>query len=201
MEQINKVLLLLVAIVAGIQIVSGIEGLGTIPIAYHTVSYGIFLISAIFMILLGVDIIEHDIAALAASLLPLGFSMGLVGEHMREYHLEYSSLISVLYAGLFIQKLRGQKKMALILQVLLHGISGLMLFILPIILLAQGHAESSFLGVSVGTGFIAIGGMALGFLKSGKPLLTKNQIYTLFPAILLLSVLAYSVGIGPGQTL
>ena len=89
----NRIILLIVGILAGFQIVSGIEGLGTIPIAYYTFSYGIFLISAILMLIMGVDIIEHDMAALAASLLPLGFSMGLVGEFMLEYHFLYSILI------------------------------------------------------------------------------------------------------------
>ncbi|NQT62266.1 MAG: hypothetical protein HQ556_04845 [Candidatus Marinimicrobia bacterium] len=198
MQNFNRVILLLVAIVAGVQIVSGIEGLGTIPIAYYTVSYGIFLISAILMVLMGVDIIEHSVAALAASMLPLGFSMGLVGEFLLEYHLIYTSLISILYAGLTIQKLRRRDKAALLLQILLHGFSGLVLFIMPLVLLLQGKVEASFLGVSVGTGLIAIGGMALAFLKSGKPLLSKDQIYTIFPGVLLLAVVAFSIGIGPG---
>jgi hypothetical protein len=198
MQNFNRVILLLVAIVAGVQIVSGIEGLGTIPIAYYTFSYGIFLISAILMMLMGVDIIEHSAAALAASMLPLGFSMGLVGEFLLEYHLLYSSLISLLYAGLTIQKLRKQDKSALLFQILLHGFSGLVLFIMPLVLLYQGEVKPTFLGVSIGTGLIALGGMALGFLKSGKPLLSKDQIYTIFPVILLLAVVAFSIGIGPG---
>jgi len=198
MQNFERVILLGVAIIAGFEIVSGIEGLGTIPIAYYTFSYGIFLISAILMILMGVDIIEHDVAALAASLLPLGFSMGMVGEHLLEYHLLYSSLISILYAGLAIQKLRQQDKTALLFQIALHGISGLVLFIMPIVLLIQGEVKPAFLGVSVGTGLIAVGGMALAFLKSGKPLLTKAQIYSIFPGVLLLAVVAYAIGIGPG---
>lgn len=198
MQNINRVILLLVAIIAGVQIVSGIEGLGTIPIAYYTVSYGIFLISAILMILMGVDIIEHTPAALAASMLPLGFSMGLVGEFLLEYHLIFSTLVSILYGGLLIQKFRHYDKSSLIFQILLHGFSGLVLFIMPIVLLVQRKVEANFLGISVGTGLVAIGGMALAFLKSGKPLLTKDQIYSIFPIVLLMSVIAYSVGIGPG---
>ncbi len=197
MQKFNRVVLLIVAIIAGIQIVSGIEGLGTIPIAYYTFSYGIFLVSTILMILLGVDIIEQDLAALAASLLPLGFSMGLVGEFLLECHFLYSTLIALLYAGLTIQKLRKQDKQALIFQILLHGLSGLVLFIMPLVLLLQGKVETSFLGVSIGTGLIAVGGMALAFLKSGKPLLSKDQIYAIFPTVLLLAVLAFSIGIGP----
>jgi hypothetical protein len=131
-------------------------------------------------------------------MLPLGFSMGLIGEFLLEYHLIYSSLISVLYAGLTIQKLRKQDKSALLFQILLHGFSGLVLFILPLVLFIQGEVESNFLGVSVGTGLVAIGGMALAFLKSGKPLLSKDQIYTIFPGVLLLAVVAYSIGIGQG---
>jgi hypothetical protein len=60
----------------------------------------------------------------------------------------------------------------------------------------QETVEMSYLGVSIGTGLVAIGGMALAFLKSGKPILTKDQIYTIFPGVLLLAVFAFSVGIG-----
>ena len=195
---LNRIILLLVAILAGFQIVSGIEGLGTIPIAYYTFSHGIFLISAILMLIMGVDIIEHDVAALAASTLPLGFSMGLVGEFFLEYHLVYASMVSILYAGLVIQKLRKKDKAALLFQILLHSFSGLVLFIMPLVLIVQGKVPISFIGVSVGTGLIAIGGMALAFLKSGKPLLSKEQIYLIFPLVLCMAVIAYSVGIGQG---
>ena len=196
MGNVNRVILLLVAALAGIEIVSGIEDCGTIPIAYYTFSYGIFLISALLMLLMGVDIIEHDVAALAVSTLPLGFSTGLVAAFMLEYHLAYSSLVSILYAGLIIQKFRHKDKSALVLQVLLHGLTGLVLFILPLVLIMQETVEMSYLGVSIGTGLVAIGGMALAFLKSGKPILTKDQIYTIFPGVLLLAVFAFSVGIG-----
>jgi len=196
MVNINRVILLLVAIVAGTQIVSGIEHCGTIPITYYTFSYGIFLISALLMLLMGVDIIEHPLAALAASTLPLGFSMGMVAVFLHDYHLGYGVLVSILYAGLVIQKLRQQTKSAMVFQILLHGITGLVLFIMPLVLVIQGEVNPGYLGISVGTGLIAVGGMALAFLKSGKPILTKEQIYLIFPGVLLLAVFAFSVGIG-----
>jgi len=195
MKNINRIILLLVAILAGVQIVIGVEDYGTIPIAYYTFSYGIFLISALLMLLMGVDIIEHDVAALAASMLPLGFSMGLVSAFMLGYHLAFSSVVSALFAGLIIQKLRHHNKSALIFQILLHGITGLVLFSMPLYLYFKGVLGLNSLGISVGTGLIAVGGMAMAFLKSGKPLLTKDQIYMIFPGVLLLAVFAFSVGI------
>jgi len=196
MKNINRIILLLVAGLAGFQIVIGIENCGIIPIAYYTFSYGISLVSALLMLLMGVDIIEHEVAALAASMLPLGFSMGLVAAFMLEYHLYYASFVSLLFAGLIIQKLRHEDKSALLFQIMLHGLTGLVLFIVPLVLIIQGTVETRYLGISIGTGLIAVGGMALAFLKSGKPILTKAQIYTIFPGVLLLAVLAFSIGIG-----
>jgi hypothetical protein len=60
----------------------------------------------------------------------------------------------------------------------------------------QGVENPGYLGISVGTGLVAVGGMALAFLKSGKPILSKEQIYTIFPGVLLLAVFAFSVSIG-----
>ena len=196
MLNVNRIILLFVAIVAGVQIVIGIEDCGTIPIAYYTFSYGIFLVSALLMLLMGVDIIEHDIAALAASTLPLGFSMGLVVAVLPAYHLGYGLFVAILYGGLVIQKLRDQTRSAMLFQIMLHGITGLVLFIMPLVLVIQGTEDPGYLGISVGTGLIAIGGMALAFLKSGKPILSKEQIYTIFPGVLLLAVFAFSVSIG-----
>ncbi len=196
MVNVNRIILLVVAILAGVQIVTGIENCGTIPITYYTFSYGIFLVSALLMLLMGVDIIEHATAALAASTLPLGYSMGIVAVFLPAYHLGYGVIISVLYAGLVIQKLRDQVKSAMLFQILLHGLTGLVLFIMPVVLVIQGTVDPGYLGISVGTGLIAIGGMALAFLKSGKPILTKDQIYMIFPGVLLLAVFAFSVGIG-----
>ncbi len=181
---------------AGVQIVTGIEDYGTIPIAYYTFSYGIFLVSALLMLLLGVDIIEHDLAALATSMLPLGFSMGMVAVFLPAYHLEYGLVVSILYAGLVIQKLRHQDKSAMLFQIMLHGLTGLILFFMPLVLVIQGTVNPGYLGISVGTGLVAIAGMALAFMKSGKPILNKEQIYTIFPSVLLLAVVAFSVGIG-----
>jgi hypothetical protein len=67
---------------------------------------------------------------------------------------------------------------------------------MPLVLLIQETVEVGFLGISVGTGLVAIGGMALGFLKSGKPILSKDQIYSIFPGVLLLAILGFSLGIG-----
>ncbi len=196
MININRIILLLVAIVAGIQIVSGIENYDAIPIAYYTFSYGIFLISALLMLLMGVDIIEHPVAALAASTLPLGFSMGIVAVYLPAYHLAYGIIVSLLYGGLVIQRLRRQTKSTMIFQILLHGTTGLVLFIMPLVMVVQDIVHAGFLGVSVGTGLIAVGGMALAFLKSGKPVLSKEQIYVIFPGVLLLAVFAFAMGIG-----
>ena len=122
--------------------------------------------------------------------------MGIVAVFLPAYHLGYGVIISVLYAGLVIQKLRDQVKSAMLFQILLHGLTGLVLFIMPVVLVIQGTVDPGYLGISVGTGLIAIGGMALAFLKSGKPILTKDQIYMIFPGVLLLAVFAFSVGIG-----
>jgi hypothetical protein len=193
---LNRIILLLVAILAGIQIVVGIEHYVMLAIGYLTFSFGIFLISALLMLLMGVDIIEHDSAALAAATLPLGFSLGLVVEFFPEFHTIFLGLILLLFALLIVKKIQHKSSQALLLQVLLHGLSGLVLFILPIVLFLEAEVGSAFLWISVGTGLVATGGLALALLKSGRPVLTKDQIYLIFPAVLLLAVCAFYGGIG-----
>jgi len=196
MAIVNRLLLLVVAILAGIQIVTGIENYSLLAITYFTFSFGIFLVSALLMLLMGVDIIEHDTTALIASTLPLGFSLGLVAEFFSVHHVSYLVIITLLFAGLIFNRFLHRLKRTLLYQIILHGLSGLILFILPIILLIQGTVGPRYLWISFGTGLVAIGGMALGLMKSGKPVLNKEQIYSIFPGVLLLAVLGFSLGIG-----
>lgn len=195
---LNRIILLIIAILAGVQIVSGIENYAAISITYFTYSYGIFLVSSLLMMLMGVDIIEHDVAALIATTLPLGFSLGLIAEYFSAYHIVYLVLLVILFICLVILRLKQRSKLALIFQILLHGLSGMVLFTIPIILVIGDVENVVVLWISCGTGFIALGGMSLALLKSGKPVLTKDQIYTIFPGVLLLAVLTFAIGIGKG---
>ena len=75
-----------------------------------------------------------------------------------------------------------------------HGVAGLIIFILPIVLTLQGKTPAGFLLVSLGGGLIGIGGLLLAFLKSGRPILPRETILKVFPGLLLIMTGAFVAG-------
>ena len=75
-----------------------------------------------------------------------------------------------------------------------HGIAGVTIFLLPIILSAQGQMNPLFSLVGIGGALIGIGGLLLSFLKTGKPILSRDTIMRLFPILLLLTTACFVTG-------
>ncbi|MBA4379951.1 MAG: hypothetical protein C0393_04580 [Anaerolinea sp.] len=75
-----------------------------------------------------------------------------------------------------------------------HGIAGLVIFILPIYLSITGQAASGFSLVGVGGALIGVGGILLALLKTGKPLLSRATILKVLPGLLLLMTAAFVAG-------
>ena len=57
---------------------------------------------------------------------------------------------------------------------LVHGVAGMIIFLLPIIIAITGQANPGFALVGVGGMFIGLGGLLLSFLKAGKPILSRK---------------------------
>jgi hypothetical protein len=87
-----------------------------------------------------------------------------------------------------------QNKLPTIVLAVTHGIAGLIIFLLPIILSVQGVTKPLFSLVGIGGALIGIGGLALSFLKAGKPLLSREIILKILPVILLLMTLCFIMG-------
>jgi hypothetical protein len=68
------------------------------------------------------------------------------------------------------------------------------IFLLPIFLSIQGLTRPLFSLVGIGGALIGIGGLALSFLKAGKPILSKEIILKILPVILFSMTLCFVVG-------
>ncbi len=67
------------------------------------------------------------------------------------------------------------------------------LFFLPLTLNVRAPV-SGFALVGVGGALIGVGGLLLAFLRAGKPLVSKEVIYTILPGLLLLMTAALVFG-------
>jgi hypothetical protein len=78
---------------------------------------------------------------------------------------------------------------------LVHGIAGMTIFLLPIFLSIQGADQIRYFSlVGIGGALIGIGGLALSFLKAGKPILSKEIILKILPVILFSMTLCFVAG-------
>ena len=85
-------------------------------------------------------------------------------------------------------------KLAFIPIAFVHGISGMIIFLLPIIYSIQGKTFGGFAWVGIGGALIGVGGLLLTFLKSGKPLLSKDTILKMLPVLFMLMAAAFVFG-------
>ena len=75
-----------------------------------------------------------------------------------------------------------------------HGLAGMVIFILPISLSLSGTVTAWFALVGVGGALIGLTGMALAFIKMGTSIIPKELIYKIFPTLLLVMTTMFVVG-------
>lgn len=190
----DRLILLITGLLAAFQVVVGIEGKASLALVAYTIAFGIILIAGLLLIILGYDILENSAVAILSTLIPLGLSTGLVVEYFPLLATPY--LIFVILGFIFVvaSRLLAPGKAASILLMIVHGVSGLLIFGLPIYLSLKGQAPSSFILVGVGGGLIGIAGLLLSFLKAGHPLLSRQRILQILPIVLVLTTAAFVAG-------
>ncbi len=191
MKIFNKIILLLTGHLAGYQIVTGIENYSTLLIFYYTIFFGILLITCLLILLFDFEILKNRMVVIISTLLPLSFSLGMIKFYYPDYHYYYLCFCTIGFLSIFFSRFYLKEKIATIILALVHGAAGLLIFFLPIILVASGKVNLQYSFVSFGGALIGIGGLLLVFLKMGKPILSKETIYNLFPVILLLMTIAF----------
>jgi hypothetical protein len=195
MTPLDRILLLLTGLLAAYQIVVGIDKLSTTPIIAYTIAFGVLLVAGLLLIILGFDVLDAPVVVIVSTVIPLALSLGLVWEHLASFRTPYLVFVIVGFAAVtFTRAIPIQNKLPTIVLAVTHGIAGLIIFLLPIILSVQGVTKPLFSLVGIGGALIGIGGLALSFLKAGKPLLSREIILKILPVILLLMTLCFIMG-------
>lgn len=181
--------------VAGYQIITGVEGLATLPMIAYTVGFGVLLVAGLLLIILGFEVLDSPIVIIVSTVIPLSLSLGLVWEHLFAYRTPY--LVFAILGFLVIVITRSvpmNNKLPVLVLAVVHGIAGMTIFLLPFLLALTGRAAPSFALVGLGGALIGVGGLLLSFLKAGKPILSRNTILKILPGLLLLTTAAFVLG-------
>ena len=194
MSSIDRILLLSTGLLASYQVVVGIDGLATMAIACYTIAFGVLIIASLLMLILGFEVLDSPVVVIASTLIPTSLALGLISQYLRGILIPYGIFIVLGVLAIIITRFTGPKKLAVIVLAVVHGISGLTIFFLPIILALRGDVPAGFALVGLGGMLIGLGGLLLSFLKAGKPLLSREKILAVFPGLLLLTTAAFVVG-------
>ena len=195
MSVLDRALLLLTALLAGYQIVVGINDLSTLPIIAYTIAFGMLLIASLLMIILGFDVLDSPVVVIVATIIPLSLSLGLVWEHIPAWQTAYLTFVVIGFLAVLVTRLFPMPgRLPTIILALVHGVAGLVIFILPFVMVIQGQVAAGFALVGVGGALIGVGGLLLSFLKAGRPILSRERILRVFPGLLLLATACFVAG-------
>jgi len=195
MTILDRILLLLTGLLAAYQIVIGINKLSTLPIIAYTIAFGVLLVAGLLLIILGFEVLDSPMVVIASTIIPLSLSLGLVWEHLAAYRTLYLVFAIVGFLAIVITRSVPMKsKLPVIVLACVHGIAGMIIFLLPVIMAISGTSHPAFSLVGVGGALIGVGGLLLALLKAGKPLLSRETIFRVLPGLLLLMTAAFVAG-------
>lgn len=195
MNSLDRVLLLLTGLLAAYQVAVGIEGFSTLPVIAYTIAFGVLLVAGLLLIILGFEVLESPIVVIVSTIIPLALSTGLVWQHLPAWRIIY--LIFAIFGFLMVivtRLISMRSKLPVLVLAIVHGVAGMMIFLLPIWLSFQGAMPPTFALVGVGGALIGVGGLLLSFLKTGKPILSRETILKVLPGLLLLMTICFVAG-------
>ncbi len=163
---------------------------------YYMEGFLVLFVSGVLLIFGGWGLLDSAYVLTVATLIPLSITMGLMNQFLPQYKKIYSWFALIGLLAIAITSIGDMAAKAIAVP-LFHGISGMIIFLLPIYRDVKKEAPQGFWLVGIGGMLIGIGGIALAFYKAGKPLLgifTGEFILTILAPLLLLMTLAYAWG-------
>lgn len=190
----QRVLLLLTGLLAAYQIAIGIDGLRALPTVSYTIAFGALLIAGLLMIILGFEVLDSPLVVITATIIPLSLSLGIIWQYALPYQAAYLAFCLIGFLLVVGTRILTPGAVAIITLALVHGIAGLVITFLPFALVWRGSVSAGFALVGVGGALIGLGGLLLSFLKTGKPILSRQRIFKLLPGLLFLMTAAFVAG-------
>jgi hypothetical protein len=191
---INRILLFIAAVLASYQVAVEVDGLSAIPMTAYTIGFGTLLVACLMLIILGYDALESSAVVVISTIIPLTLSFGLVWEYLNNFRIPYLSFSLLGLIAVTISRFLTSTKLADFILTFVHGIAGLIIFCLPIILSIKGLVPPIFFSVGLGGGLIGVGGLLLSFLRTGNPIMSHTTTLKIFPILLFITTLAFVIG-------
>lgn len=195
MTILDRLLLLITGLLAAWQVAVGINGLDAAPTLAYTIGFGVLLVASLLLIILGFEALDSPIVVIFSTLIPLSLALGLAWEFLpalRTAYLIFTILGFLAILGTRVWPIKN--RLPVLILAMVHGIAGLTIFVLPILVVIQRSAPTGMLWISLGGMLIGVGGILLALLKTGKPLMTRKALLNMLPALLLCMTAAFVAG-------
>ncbi len=191
----DRILLALACLLTAWQVAVGIDGLDTTPMTAYTIGFGVLLVAGLLLLILGYEVLENPIVVIVSTIIPLSLSLGLVWEYIPTYRLAYALFaITGFLAVLITRAVPLGKIRPVIVVALVHGVAGLVITLLPVLLVVSEVMPLPFALVGLGGALIGVGGLLLSIIKTGRPFLAGSTLYRIFPALLLTITVCFVAG-------
>jgi hypothetical protein len=195
MAAVDRMLLLAAAILAAYQVSVGIEGFSALPIIAYTIAFGVLLVAVLLLFILGFEALDSPAVVIVSTVIPLSLSLGLAWQHLVPYRSAYLAFCLVGFMGIvFTRAFPMPGRISTLTLAVIHGIAGLTIFLLPIWVSIRGTTQPLFSLIGIGGALIGMGGLLLSFLKAGRPILSRETILRIFPALLLAMTALFVAG-------
>jgi hypothetical protein len=195
MTVLDRLLLLMTGLLAAYQIVVGINNLSTLPIIAYAIAFGVLLVATLLLIIFGFDVLDSPVVVIVATILPLSLSTGLVWENAPVWRIGYLIFAIIGFLAVVITRtFPMSSNVPILVLTIVHGIAGLVIFLLPVYMVLQGQANPGFALVGLGGALIGVGGLLLSFLRVGRPILSRETIFKILPGLLLVMTACFVVG-------
>ncbi len=166
---------------------------------YYAAAFAVVLVAGLLLIALGYGVLGNPLVVIVAALIPLCLALGLVGQLYPKYEMGYLIFAVAGLLGIAVTRFTGSAGLATAVLAIIHSVAGLTIFFLPLIASAKGRLPGAFAFVTLGGTLIGIGGIALAFLKAGRPILPADFIFAILAPLLLLMTLAFAIGFVRGS--
>ena len=176
---------------------------------YYMVSFAVLLVSGLLLIFLGWEILgllghgsgTSRFVAVVATLIPFSLASGLVARFYPEKEKMYLSVMILGVVLIAVSRFTDMATFAKVIYPIFHGIAGLTIFFIPILVVKEDLMNKDFYWVTVGGTLIGLGGIALAFLTAGKQLLffSPEFVLMILAPLLFLTAFSYMWGLKRGD--
>jgi len=173
------------------------------PNMYYIVSFTVFLVAGLLLIVFGWGALANKFVAVVAGLIPFALATGLIAKYYPKMEKGYLALMVLGLVLIAVTKYGEMIVFGKIVYPVFHSIAGLTIFFIPILAVKAKRVSSPFVNVTIGGTLIGLGGIALGFLTAGSQLLFFSQEFVLMilAPLLFLTALFFALGFVKGTQL